>query len=132
MIYELAAILISFLALPTGYILAGMAKEELKPGKRYFILAQKVVLILLIILFIIYLLILNNLILLVNIILSIILFYLNNRFIKNPKKNKKILSIIYLLFLISSILAIKHKDLLMLHSLLVLIYSLSTGYLVAT
>ena len=123
--YSLAAI-ISYLGLSIGLILAIIAKEELKAGKKYFILLQKAIL-LLIFIFLIYFLkfnLINLIIVLLFIFIYLIKYYWNKRI----NESFYIYLILSIIFYISS----KSLNLFIIESSLIFLYGLPTGTLLTT
>lgn len=121
--YSLAAI-VSYLGLFVGFILAIMAKEEVKPGEKFLILMQKIVL-LLIFIFLLIFIDLNYL--LVLLILLFIVIYSFKR-----KKHFNEIPHIYLVLAIIFYLSSKNLNLFTIESSLILLYGLPTGTLLTT
>lgn len=118
--YSLAAI-ITYLGLFTGFILAITAKEELKPGKKYFIFLQKVIL-LLIFIFLLIFVDLNYV--LVLLILIFILIQILRR-----KKDFNELPYTYIILAIIFYLSSKKLNLFIIESSLIFLYGIPTGTL---
>lgn len=118
--YSLTAI-ICYLGLFIGFALAIIAKEELKAGKRYFILLQKIILLLVFIFLLIYIKIDYIIILLT--LTFIIIHLLKNYF----KFNESIY--IYIILAIIFYLSSKILNLWVLESSLIFLYGLPTGSL---
>lgn len=120
--YFLAAI-ISYFGLFVGFILAIIAKEELKQGKKYFIFLQKIIL-LLIFIFLLIFIKLNYL--LVLLILIFILIYILKNYLK---KQFNELSYIYIILSIIFYISSKELNLFVIESSLIFLYGLPTGTL---
>ena len=121
--YSLAA-LASYIGSFIGFILALMAKEEIKPGKKYFLFLQNAVLsIVFIVLFIF--LGLNYIVILL--LLACIIIYIT-------KKKKEFNDTIYTYILLSVIfyLSSKNINLFIIEDSLIFIYGLPTGTLLTT
>lgn len=118
--YSLAAI-ISYLGLFAGFILASMAKEELKAGKKYFIFLQKIILLLIFIFLLIYI-DLNYIMVL------LILFFIAIYTLKRKKEFNE-LPYIYIVLSIIFYLSSKNLDLFVIESSLIFLYGLPTGSL---
>ncbi|MBS3098062.1 hypothetical protein J4209_04685 [Candidatus Woesearchaeota archaeon] len=117
--YFLASIL-SFSALFLGFSLALAAKEELKPGKKYFVLSQNIILALILV-FLLYfkkVSLILSIIIVIAVLLS--LFYFDK--IKNKYTIYPLLGII---FYLSS----KNINLFVIESALIFLYGLPTGTL---
>ena len=52
----LIAMLVALLGFPTGYFVSNACKEELKPGRKYFVIIKWILLVLMVLAFIFYLL----------------------------------------------------------------------------
>ena len=112
------AAIIALLGLPAGLILAKIAKQELKPGKKYFFFMQDILLILAII-FVLYSYQLNlYLFLVLGLIITVII-------IKTNLKPKLTYPILIILFLLST----ENQNLLILTSSLIFLYGLPTAAL---
>jgi len=118
--YTLTA-LISYLGLVVGIILAIIAKEELKKGKKYFIFLKKIIL-LLVFIFLIIFIELNYIILLL--ILPFIGIYL----LKN-KIDFNELPYIYIILAVIFYLSSKTLNLFIIESSLIFLYGIPTGSL---
>lgn len=118
--YSLTAI-ISYLGLFIGFLLAVIAKEELKPGKKYFIFLQKIIL-LLIFIFLVVFIDLNYI--LVLLILSFIIISVFKR-----KKEFNELPYIYIILSVIFFLSSKILNLFIIESSLIFLYGLPTGSL---
>lgn len=118
--YSLTAITV-YLGLFIGFILAIIAKEEIKPGKRYFLLLQKIIL-LLIFIFLLIFIDLNYI--LVLLILAFIIIHL-----LKTKKEFKELPYIYIILSIIFYLSSKKLNLFIIESSLIFLYGLPTGSL---
>ncbi len=117
--YTLTSI-VSFLGLILGIILAYIAKEELKQGKKYFIFLQKVILTL-IFFFIFYYLKLNIFFIIILSLIFFILIYLYNEKIKTYY----IYPFLAILFYFSS----KNVELFKIQAFLIFLYGFPTGSL---
>ncbi len=115
-----AALLVSFTGILAGAALNFLAKEEIKPGKKYFVLLKKILLILMIVVFINYFE-LNLLLRILLYLLLIILFSLQDF------RSYFIYPALGVLFYFSSF----DKNLLLIESVLILIYGLPSGTLFA-
>jgi len=115
--YSLTAV-ISYLGLFVGFILALMAKEEMKDGRKYFLFLQKVIL-LLVFVFLLVFIDLNYI--LVLLMLAFIVVYLLKR------KNK--LVYIYILLGVIFHLSSKMLNLFVIESSLIFLYGIPTGSL---
>lgn len=118
--YSLAAI-IAYLGLFVGFILAIIAKEELKAGKKYFLFLQRIILLLIFVFLLIFIKLSYILVLLV---LVFIMVYLLKR-----KKEFNELPYIYLILSIIFYLSSKKLDLFLIESSLIFLYGLPTGSL---
>lgn len=116
-------LIVSFLGLILGIILAYIAKEELRPGKKYFILLQKVVLTLILSFFFYFFLFFKkNYFLLV---LSLLVFFILIYFFIEKVKTYYIYPILALIFFFSS----KNIDLFKIEAFLIFLYGFPTGSL---
>ncbi|MBW2975511.1 hypothetical protein KY366_07355 [Candidatus Woesearchaeota archaeon] len=120
--YSLTAIT-AYLGLFAGFILAAIAKEELKQGKRYFIFLQKIIL-LLVFVFLLAFIKLDYVLLLV--ILSFSVICLLRR-----KKGFNEVPYIYIILSVIFYLASKKPGLFVIESSLMFLYGLPTGSLAA-
>ncbi len=120
--YSLAAIL-AYLGLFLGLLLAIIAKEEMKQGKKYFLMLQKLILLLLFLFLLIYLRLSN--ILTVIILLAILIPILRT------EKRINTSPYIYMILGVAIYLSSKIPDLFIIESSLVFIYGLPTGSLLA-
>ena len=111
--------LISFSGLLIGMILAFTAKEELDPGKKYFILLQKIILLLILIL------LLNSLD--ISIYFRIIIYALFIFLMTINIKSQAIYPALAIIFFISS----KDINLFIINSILIFFYGFPTGSLFA-
>ena len=118
--YSLVAI-ISYLGLFIGFFLALIAKEEIKPGKKYFILIKKIML-LLIFVFLIVNTKLNYQIILLFLVFAILQIY-------RTKKEFNELPYTYIILAIIFYMASKNTTLFVIESSLIFIYGLPTGSL---
>jgi len=118
--YSLAA-LIAYIGLFIGFILAIIAKEEIKPGKKYFILLQKIILLLI---FIFLLLFINLKYVVVLLILAFILIS-----ILRTKKEFNELPYIYIILAIIFYLSSKNLNLFIIESSLIFLYGVPIGTL---
>lgn len=118
--YSLATI-IAYLGLFIGFLLAIIAKEEIKPGKKYFIFLQKIILLLI---FISLLIFIDLNYLLVLLISAFIVIYLSK-----TKKEFNKLPYIYILLSIIFYLSSKKLNLFIIESSLIFLYGLPTGSL---
>ncbi len=118
--------LIVFLGIGVGISLAYIAPEELKDGKRYFILLQN----LLLPLILFFLLFFYKINLILNVVVSLVLFLLLF-FYLNSRKNSKIKYFDYALLGIVFYLSIKDINLFLLESALIFIYGFPTGSLLS-
>jgi len=118
--YSLAAI-IAYLGLFIGILLAIMAKEEIKPGKKYFIFLQKIILLLIFIFLLIYTDLNYILILLI---LALIIVHL-----LKTKKEFNELPYIYIILSIIFFLSSKILNFFIIESSLIFLYGLPTGSL---
>ena len=109
--------LISFSGLLIGMVLAFTAKEELKPGKKYFILMQKIIL-LLILIFLLNFFTINIYLRIIIYILFILLMIIN---IKSQ--------IIYLALGVMFFLSSKDINLFIINSILIFLHGFPTGSL---
>ena len=116
--------LIVFFGLIIGIILAYIAPEELKDGKKYFIFLQNFLL-LLILFFLLYLYKFN---LALNILISLALFFLLYFYLNN-KKHQKIKYIDYAFLGIIFYLSAKNTSLFLVQSALIFIYGFPAGSL---
>jgi len=112
---------VSFLGLILGIILAYIAKEELRPGKKYFILLQKIILTLIPSFFLFYLLKENISLLIISLLMFSILI---NSYSKKIKTHY-IYPILALIFYFSS----KNIDLFKIQAFLIFLYGFPTGSL---
>ena len=119
----LLALIISFSGLIIGLALAIIAKEEISPGKKYFIFLQKAIL-LLIFIFLIYFLKLN----LINWIIVLLFIFI---YLIKYQWNKKINESFYIYLILSIIFYISSKslNLFIIESSLIFLYGLPTGTL---
>lgn len=115
--YSLAAI-ISYIGLFIGFFLAIIAKEEIKPGKKYFMILQKIILLLAFIFLLIYL---NLNYILVLLILVFIVVYIS--------KTENKIPLIYIILSIIFYLSSKNSNLLIIESSLIFLYGIPTGSL---
>jgi len=115
--YSLTAI-IAYLGLFIGFILAIIAKEEIKPGKKYFLFLQKIIL-LLIFVFLLIFIKLNYILALL--ILAFIIIYIS----KTKNKMLYIYTILSIIFYLSS----KKLNLFILESSLIFLYGVPAGTL---
>ena len=122
--YALAA-LISFLGLPSGIFLAFAAKEELKIGKRYFLLMQNILLVLILFFLMEHLRADIYLTVLISITLLVLLFYFNN-----GENTKKLPIAVYPALAVVFYLSSKNTNLFLLESALIFMYGLPAGSLV--
>jgi len=120
--YSLTA-LISYLGLFAGFILAIIAKEELKAGKKYFILSQKIIL-LLIFIFLLVFIDLNYII-----ILLILAFILISLWKTYSEKEFNELPYIYAILAIIFYISSKTLNLFIIESSLIFLYGLPIGTL---
>ena len=111
--------LISFLGLLVGIILAFTAKEELKPGKKYFMLMQKITLLIILI----FLLNFFN----INLYLRITIYVLFILLMAINIKSQIIYPVLGIVFFISS----KNPELFIINSILIFLYGFPTGSLFA-
>ena len=111
--------LISFLGLLVGIILAFTAKEELKPGKKYFMLMQKITLLMILI----FLLNFFN----INLYLRITIYVLFILLMAINIKSQIIYPVLGIVFFISS----KNSELFIINSILIFLYGFPTGSLFA-
>lgn len=118
--YSLSAI-ISYLGLFIGFFLALIAKEEIRPGKKYFILLQKVIL-LLIFIFLIVNIELNYQIILLFLVFAILQIY-------RTKKEFNELPYTYIILAIIFYISSKRLNLFIIESSLIFLYGLPTGSL---
>ncbi len=118
--YFLAAI-VSYLGLFIGFILAIVAKEELKQGKKYFIFLKKMIL-LLIFIFLLLFIELNYILILL--ILAFIIIYL-----LKTKKEFNESPYIYIILSVVFYLSSRKLNLFIIESSLILLYGLPTGTL---
>ncbi len=120
--YSLIA-LISFLGLIAGIIIISMAKEEQAPGKKYFILLQKIILSLIVI-FLLYFLKLNFAVFAICSLIIITLYIKKYR-------NKKLIESIYLYPLLAIIFYLSSNldSLFLIESGLIFLYGLVTSSL---
>jgi len=109
--------LISFLGLLVGMILAFTAKEELEPGKKYFLLSQKLTLLLILI----FLLNFFN----INLYLRITIYVLFIILIAINIKSQIIYPVLGIVFFISS----KNPELFVINSILIFFYGFPSGSL---
>jgi len=123
--YSLVSLVI-FLGLVIGFILAVCAKEELKPGRKYFILLQHIILFLIIAGFFYFNINDFSLFLLVSIVSGFFIFY-NYEKVKNFNINRPYL--MYAFFAIIFYLSYKKIDLFSVESSLMFIYGLPSGSL---
>ena len=114
--YSLAA-LIAYTGLFIGFMLAIMAKEEIKPGKKYFIILQRITLLLIFIF--LFILIFDFLLLLI-----ITLVYILKKKI-NFNESPYVYIILAVIFYLSS----KNLNLFIIESSLIFLYGLPTGTL---
>ncbi len=115
--YSLTAV-VSYLGLFVGLILALMAKEEMKDGRKYFLFLQKLILLLV---FVFLLVFINLNYILVLLILAFILVYLLRR------KNE--LMYIYIILGVIFYLSSKTLNLFVIESSLIFLYGIPTGSL---
>lgn len=118
--YSLTA-LISYSGLFIGFILALIAKEELKAGKKYFIQLQKIILLLIFIFLIIFIKL--------NYTLFLLIFIIIIGLKKYGKKDFNELVYIYIILGIIFYLSSKNSNLLAIESSLIFLYGLPTGSL---
>ena len=111
--------LISFSGLLVGIILAFTAKEELKPGKKYFMLMQKITLLMILI----FLLNFFN----INLYLRITIYVLFILLMAINIKSQIIYPVLGIVFFISS----KNPELFIINSILIFLYGFPTGSLFA-
>ncbi len=118
--YSLTAI-ISYLGLLIGFLLAVIAKEELKPGKKYFIFLQTIILLLIFLFLLIFIKLIYLLVLLI--LASIIIYCL--------KRNKEFNELPYIYIILSVIFFLSSKilNLFIIESSLIFLYGLPTGSL---
>ncbi len=114
-------LIVSFLGLVIGIILAYIAKEELRAGKKYFILLQKVILTLIPSFFLFYFLKKNISLLIISILLFSMLINSYNKRIKTHY----IYPFLALIFFFSH----KNIDLFRLEAFLIFLYGFPTGSL---
>ena len=111
--------LISFLGLLVGILLAFSAKEELKPGKKYFMWMQKIILLLILI----FLLNFFNMALYLKVIIYTLFIFLMAINIKSQ--------IIYLVLGIIFFISSKNPELFIINSVLIFLYGFPSGSLFA-
>lgn len=121
--YSLTAV-ISYLGLFVGFILAIIAKEELKQGKKYFLFLQKVILLLIFIFLLLFIKL--NYILILLILVFVLIYILKNYLKKGFNELPYIYIILSTIFYISS----KKLDLFVIESSLIFLYGLPTGTLI--
>jgi len=123
--YSLTA-LVLYIGLFMGFILVLMAKEEIKPGKKYFLFLQKAILSLIFILLVVFLG-LNYIVILL--LLACIIIYITKNYLK-----KEFNDVIYTYILLSVIfyLSSKNLNLFIIESSLIFLYGLPTGTLLTT
>ena len=121
--YSLTAV-IAYLGLFVGFILAIMAKEELKAGKKYFLFLQKIILLLIFVFLLIYI---DSNYILVLLLLVFIIIYLLKR-----KRKFNELPYIYIILAVIFYLSSKNLDLFVIESSLIFLYGLPTGSLMTT
>ena len=121
--YSLTA-LASYIGLFMGLILALISKEEIKPGKKYFIFLQKAILSVIFIVLFIFLK-LNYIVVLL--LIACIIIYIT-------KKKKEFNDTIYTYILLSAIfyLSSKNINLFIIEASLIFLYGLPTGTLLTT
>lgn len=118
--FALAAVVV-FMGIVSGIILAFIAKEELKQGKRYFVLMRNLLLALIVV-FLLYFYYINKYLILI---ISVLLF------LSLSKINLKKDYIVYWLTGIVLLLVSKNKDFLLIESILIFLYGLPAGTLFA-
>lgn len=120
--YSLTAT-VSYISLFIGFLLAIIAKEELKPGKKYLILLQKIILLSIFILLLIFI---NLNYILVLLILAFIIIYVLKRY---SKKAFNEVPYTYLILSIIFYISSKKLNLFVIESSLIFLYGLPTGTL---
>lgn len=118
--YSLTAI-ISYIGLFVGFILAIIAKEEIKPGKKYFIFLQKLILLLIFIFLLVFIKLNYILVLLILVFIVIYLLKTKKEFNESPY--------IYIVLSVVFYLSLKILSLFVIESSLIFIYGLPTGSL---
>ena len=121
--YSLTA-LASYIGLFMGFILALMAKEEIKPGKKYFLFLQNAILSLIFLSLFIFLG-LNYIVILL--LLACIIIYITK---KKKEFNHTIYT--YILFSVIFYISSKNLNLFIIESSLIFLYGLPTGTLLTT
>lgn len=115
-------LIVSFLGLIAGMIIANMAKEELKGGRKYFFLMQDF----LIVLMLFFILEFYNVTIFITIPVLLVIFLLFFYF-KNSMQNVAIYSIFAIIFYLSS----RNINLFSLESSLIFLYGLPAGSLIS-
>ena len=115
--YSLTAI-ISFVGLYIGVILYFMAKEEIKPGLKYFILAQNILTLTIIAILLFFYKIPSLLLAILLIAISLLLYIFKSKTIKNA---------LYVFFGLFFYLVSESKELFVLLAVCIFIYSIFTG-----
>lgn len=118
--YSLSALVV-YLSLVVGFILAIIAKEELKAGKKYFLFLQKIILLLIFIFLLIYIDLNYVLVLL-------ILAFIAVHLLKTKKESDK-LPYLYIILAVIFYLSSKNRNLFVIESSLMFLYGLPTGTL---
>lgn len=118
--YSLAAIM-SYIGLFIGFFLAIIAKEEIKPGRKYFLFLQKIILLLIFIFLLLFIKL--NYILILLILIFIIIYLLKT------KKEFNELPYIYIILSVIFYLSSKKLSLFVIESSLIFLYGLPTGSL---
>jgi hypothetical protein len=115
--YSLTAVVV-YLGLLVGFILAMMAKEEMKDGRRYFVFLQKLILLLVFVFLLVFIRL--NYILVLLILVFIVVYLL---------KRKNELVYIYMILGVIFYLSSKTLNLFVIESSLIFLYGIPTGSL---